>query len=30
VDEMTTYLDLDVRPVLRAGGEPLAALMHAI
>jgi uncharacterized protein (DUF2249 family) len=27
---MTTYLDLDVRPVLRAGGEPFAAIMQAI
>lgn len=27
---MTDYVDLDVRPVLKAGGEPFAAIMEAV
>jgi uncharacterized protein (DUF2249 family) len=27
---MTTFVDLDVRPILRAGGEPFGAIMTAV
>jgi uncharacterized protein (DUF2249 family) len=27
---MTTFVDLDVRPILRAGGEPFAEIMRAV
>jgi hypothetical protein len=27
---MTAYLDIDVRPILRAGGEPFSVIMAAL
>ena len=27
---MTTYINVDVRPILRAGGEPFAVIMDAL